>query len=81
MLPKSKHQLFIGFDDGFKSIKFYNAEMCKVLTSQNFYFLTSLSKRETTPKPMIIDPLPAFPCKGELENNTLQSESQHKINN
>jgi hypothetical protein len=33
MLPKSKQHIFVGFDDGSKSVKYYNAKTCKVLTS------------------------------------------------
>jgi len=39
MLPKSKRQLYVGFDDGAKAMKYYNAETRKVLVSQNFKHL------------------------------------------
>jgi hypothetical protein len=37
MLPKSKWQIYVGFDDGAKAVKYYSAEMCKILTSCNFH--------------------------------------------
>ena len=48
MKPKSKQQLFVGFDDGSKSVKYYNAETRKVLTSRNYRFLTNLPDRKST---------------------------------
>ena len=33
MLPKSKRRIYVGYDDGSKSVKYYNAETRKVLTS------------------------------------------------
>src|SRR5262245_26617637 len=33
MLPKSKQQLYVGFDNGTKVVKYYNAETRKVLIS------------------------------------------------
>ena len=41
LLPKSKQQIFVGFDDGSKSIKYYNPETRRVLTSRNYRFLTN----------------------------------------
>ena len=40
MQPKSKCQVYIGYDDGAKAVKYYNAETCNVLTSQNFRMIT-----------------------------------------
>ena len=37
--PKSKHQAYVGFDDGPKAVKYYNAETRKVLITQNFWNL------------------------------------------
>ena len=36
MLPKSKHQAYVGFDDGANVVRYYNAETHKVLTSHNY---------------------------------------------
>jgi hypothetical protein len=39
MLPKSKRNIYFGFDDGSNALKYYNAETRKVLTSHNFCHL------------------------------------------
>jgi hypothetical protein len=36
METKLRWHIFMGYDDGLKSIKYYNVETCKVLTSQIF---------------------------------------------
>jgi hypothetical protein len=54
MLPKSKRQIYVGFDDGMKAVKYYNAETHKILTSCNFQHLNS--PPETFPKPIIMTP-------------------------
>jgi hypothetical protein len=40
MEPKLKQQIFMGYDNGSKSIKYYNMETHKILTSQNYCFLS-----------------------------------------
>ena len=40
MQPKSKWQVYVGFDDGAGTIKYYNTEMCNILTSRNFKQIT-----------------------------------------
>jgi transposase InsO family protein len=40
MLPKSKQQVYVGFDDGSKAVKYYNPETRKVLTNRNFRHIT-----------------------------------------
>ena len=77
MKPKSKQQLFVGFDNRSKSVKYYNAETRKVLTSQNYHFLTNLPPKELSPEPIIIQPSPSMPCEGESGSDTLQPGSQH----
>ena len=47
---KSRQQIFVGYDDGSKSVKYYNAETHKIFTSQNFYYL-SLINDETHQNP------------------------------
>ena len=37
--PCSKARLFVGYNEGSKSVLYYNAETRKVLISQNFCFL------------------------------------------
>jgi len=46
LLPRSKQHIFIGYDDGSRSVKYYNPETRKVLTSRNFQFLTNLLRIE-----------------------------------
>jgi hypothetical protein len=67
MLPKSKRRVYIGYDDGSKSVKYYNAEMQKILTSRNYRFLT-LPIEETPPEQ--IEVTPDTPCEGESKGST-----------
>ena len=43
MLLKSKCRALVGYDDGSKSIQYFNAETRNILTSRNFRFLNPLS--------------------------------------
>ena len=40
MLPKSQRRAYIGYNEGSKSIKYYNAAMRNILTLRNFCFLS-----------------------------------------
>jgi hypothetical protein len=53
MLPKSKKCIYVGYDDGLNSIKYYNAETRKVLTSRNFRSL-QLPIHPKSPEPVVI---------------------------
>ena len=64
MEPKSRQQIFVGYDDGSKSIKYYNVETHRVL---NFRFL-SLYDSETPPEPDAL--MPTVPGEGESGNGT-----------
>jgi reverse transcriptase-like protein len=66
METKSRRRIFVGYDDGSKSIKYYNAGSRKVLVSQNVRFL-SLTNDETPLEPIIITP--DAPDEGESEGN------------
>jgi hypothetical protein len=55
MLPKSKRRIYVGYDDGSNSVKYYNAETRKVLTSRNFRSL-QLSTHPKSPEPVVITP-------------------------
>ena len=57
MEPKSKERIFVGYDDGSKSVMYYNKETRRVLTSRNFRFL-SLHDSETPPEPDAMTPMP-----------------------
>lgn len=74
MLPKSQKRAYVGFDDGSKSVKYYNADSRKILTSQNFRFLTILKK--TPPEEIVV--APNMPHEGELERNTLPKGSDNQ---
>jgi hypothetical protein len=54
MLPKSKQQIYVGFDDGMKAVKYYNAETHKILTSCNLRHLNP--PPEMPPEPIIMTP-------------------------
>jgi hypothetical protein len=66
METKSRRQIFVGYDDGSKSIKYFNAETRKVLTSRNVRFL-ALTDNETPPEPIVV--LPDAPDEGESEGS------------
>jgi len=59
MLPKSKCQVYIGYDEGSKAIKYYNVVIRNIITSRNFKFLD----RDTLPPLDEIAKDP--PCQGE----------------
>ena len=67
METKSRRRVFVGYDDGSKSVKYYNAETRNILTSRNYHFL-SLTSDETPPEPMVITP--DMPGEGESEGST-----------
>ena len=64
LLPKSKQQIFVGFNDGSKSVLYYNPETRRILTSCNFQFLINLPKDSGTPEPLIVDLPPTVPREG-----------------
>jgi len=55
MLPKSKRQVYIGYDEGAKAVKYYNAETHKILTSCNFCHINPLDG-PTPPEPIKVTP-------------------------
>ena len=55
MLPKSKRRIYVGYNDGSNSVKYYNAETRKVLTSRNFRSL-QLPMDPKPPEPVVITP-------------------------
>src|ERR1700683_1181688 len=62
MLPKSKRRIYVGYNDGSNSVKYYNAETRKVLTSRNFRSL-QLPMDPKPPEPIVITP--NIPHEGE----------------
>jgi hypothetical protein len=77
LAPKSKPYLFLGYDDGSSSVKYYNAETRAVHTSRNYRFLTNLPPRASDPEPILVAPLPACPHEGECDETPQQTEG-HK---
>jgi hypothetical protein len=53
MKPKSKHRALVGYEDGSKSVLYYNAETRKILISRNFHFLEPST---ASPKRLLITP-------------------------
>ena len=72
----------MGFNDGSKSVLYYNPETRRILTSRNFQFLVNLPKDSGMPEPLIVDLPPTVPCEGEHDRgsnmNTLQPGSQQQ---
>jgi hypothetical protein len=53
MEAKSKRRALVGYDDGSRSVKYYNAETRSILTSRNFRFL---EPSDTVPEQVLIIP-------------------------
>jgi hypothetical protein len=68
MLPKSKHRVYVGFDEGAQAVKYYNAETHNILTSQNFCHINP-PVHPTPPEP--IELTPNMVRKGESEGDML----------
>jgi hypothetical protein len=77
MEPKSRRHIFVGYDDGSKSIIYFNAETRKILTSRNVRFL-NLTNNETLPEPIVV--LPDAPDEGE-SGKSIPSTSGNNDNN
>ena len=55
MLPKYKRRICVGYNDGSKSVKYYNAETRKVLTSRNFKSLNlSIDRKSLVSYPAVL---------------------------
>ena len=85
MLPKSQRRAYIGYDEGSKSIKYYNAATRNVLTSRNYRFL---SQAEPSPPEEIgINPNAplqgeqAPPCEGEQDDGTRSAAPENSPDN
>ena len=59
--------MYVGFDDGSKSIKYFNAETRKILTSRNYCFLSNIEN--DPPEEIVV--APDLPREGELTEGTL----------
>jgi hypothetical protein len=81
ILPKSKQRAYIGYIDASKSVLYYNAEMCKVLTSRNYVFLTT--REPDPPEEIIIEDTPTHEGEREdtarrVEENTHEAPTEPK---
>jgi hypothetical protein len=70
MLPKSKRQVYVGFDDGTKAVKYYNAEMHTILASFNYRHINP--PPEMPPEPIIITPSPQHEGEPGISDMLLQ---------
>jgi hypothetical protein len=72
MLPKSEHHAYIGYNDGSKAIKYYNAATRNILTSHNYKFLQI--DQLPTPEEIVINP----PNQGESTDESSSREGEDK---
>lgn len=70
ILPKSKRHVYIRYDDVSKSVKYYNLQIRKILTSHNYIFLAT--KKNEPPKEIILKDTP--PHEGEQEGSDVQRD-------
>jgi hypothetical protein len=56
MKAKSKRQALVRYEDGLKSVKFYNTETQSVLTLRNFHFLEPSEPPNTILEQLLITP-------------------------
>src|SRR5712691_4155566 len=54
MLPKSHRRAYVGYDEGAKAVKYYNAETKTILTSRNYRFL--VPSTSSPPEELLIEP-------------------------
>ena len=67
MLPKSQKRVYVGYEDGSKSIKYYIADKRKILTSRNYRFLSTTNS--SPPEEIVV--APDLPHEGEMEEGML----------
>jgi len=77
MLPKSQRRAYVGYDEGSKSVKYYNVATRNILISRNFRFL---SPAETAPPEEIAIKHNA-PLEGERENGTHSAAQENGAEN
>ncbi len=82
LMPRSKRYLFVGYKDGSHSVRYYNPETRRVLTSRNFHFLDTLPTTPSAPELILVDP--AVLREGESvrcgDNVTQQPGTTHPAN-
>ena len=70
---RSHQNIFVGFEDGSKSVKYYKHETRKVLISWNYCFLTVTDNPIPTTEGIKIDLLEQH--EGELEKETMPDQN------
>ena len=74
MLLKSLRQAYVGYDEGSKSVKYYNAATKNILTSHNYRFLSPVESsplEEITIQPDApLEGEYSHLCEGERETST-----------
>ena len=75
ILPKSKQRIYVGHEDGPQAIKYYNADVRKVLTSRNYRFLTPHNE---SPSPDVIVVAPDAQREGEQRTDALPWSADQK---
>ena len=74
--PKSLQRIFIGFNDGNKTIKYFNSESWKILTLRCYHFLTLSDQSLPLDNGIKIEIVPDVLCKGESSGrNVPQSDA------
>jgi hypothetical protein len=69
MLPKSQRRAYVGYDEGSKAVKYYNAATRNILTSRNYRFL--VPSTDNPPEEIAIDSGEITPpCEGETKDST-----------
>ena len=63
--PKSTKKVFVGFEDGSRSVKYYNPETRKILTSRNYRFLSVSDNHPEPTEGVEIDISPEILHEGE----------------
>ena len=82
MLPKSQQRAYVGYDEGSKSVLYYNTATQNVLTSRNFRFLSPTES--TPPEEIAIEHDAPFegerdpPCEGEWESSTHSATQENR---
>jgi len=69
ILPKSKCHTYVSYDNGSKSVIYYNTETQRCLTSCNYTFLTSDGDRREEDNIIVQHDIT---CKGEREEDMIE---------
>jgi len=85
MLPKSQRRAYVRYDEGSKSIKYYNATTRNILTLRNYRFLSWAEP--SPPEEIGINPNAPLqgerdpPCEGEQDDGTCSAAPENSPDN